>query len=257
MNKGIAAVVLGALVVGIGAAVMYSKPPASEPISNTKDAAVRSHVQEFGSKLQMVSLLASPGVVSAAMQSNYGPYLSPELLAAWQADPSIALGRRTSSPWPDRIEVVSIEQIGEGMVYRVEANVIEMANDGASSTQPFAVQPVTFWVVEQGSAWRITEMEKGSYSELPHRQSIVGYWECLPYKNSSGPNTLECAFGIAVDQSDGHFAVNTSLMATYPVDFPTGTKVRVTGVVTPANQLSSEQKYDIDGIISATEIERL
>lgn len=46
-------------------------------------------------------------------------------------------------------------------------------------------------------------------------------------------------------------------MSQYPVDFPTGTKVRVTGIVTPANQLSSVQKYDIDGIISATKIEKL
>ena len=37
----------------------------------------------------------------------------------------------------------------------------------------------------------------------------------------------------------------------------TTTTQRVTGVVTPANQLSSEQKYDIDGIIGATSIERL
>jgi len=79
--------------------------------------------------------------------------------------------------------------------------------------------------------------------EPAQSQTIVGFWECLPHKNTSGPQTMECAFGIAVDQSDGHYAIDTSLMSTYPVDFPTGTKVRVTGIVTPANQLSSVQKY--------------
>ena len=68
---------------------------------------------------------------------------------------------------------------------------------------------------------------------------------------------MECAFGIAVDKSDGHYAVSMSLMSTYPVDFPTGTHVRVTGVVTPADQLNSVQKYDIDGIINATEIQKI
>jgi hypothetical protein len=96
-----------------------------------------------------------------------------------------------------------------------------------------------------------------SPAQPPQNQTIVGYWECLPHKNTTGPQTMECAFGIAVDQSDGHFGIDTSLMSTYPVDFPTGTRVRVTGVVTPVNQLSSVQKYDIDGIIRATVIEKI
>ncbi len=84
-----------------------------------------------------------------------------------------------------------------------------------------------------------------------------GTWECLPVKDPSQPHTLECAFGIAVDQSDAHYAVDTQFMPSQPVDFPTGAKVRVTGKVTPVEQLSSIQKYDIDGIISATSIEKI
>jgi hypothetical protein len=46
-------------------------------------------------------------------------------------------------------------------------------------------------------------------------------------------------------------------MSQYPVDFPTGAHVRVTGILTPVEQLNSIQKYDIDGIISATTLERI
>jgi hypothetical protein len=46
-------------------------------------------------------------------------------------------------------------------------------------------------------------------------------------------------------------------MSTYPAEYPTGARVRITGIVTPAAQLSSEQPYDITGIISATSIEKL
>ncbi len=46
-------------------------------------------------------------------------------------------------------------------------------------------------------------------------------------------------------------------MSQYPVDFPTGTLVRVSGVVTGVEMLSSIQKYDIIGIISATMIEEM
>lgn len=87
----------------------------------------------------------------------------------------------------------------------------------------------------------------------PERVSVVGYWECLP-KKGPGPHTMECAFGIAVDQSDGHLAINTALMSTYPVDFPTGSKVRVSGVIHPAEPNTS---YDIDGVLWATTIEKL
>lgn len=106
--------------------------------------------------------------------------------------------------------------------------------------------------------WGIVEpdFEGESAQSLPKPQTIIGYWECLPHKDQTGPQTKECALGIAVDQSDGHYAVDTSLVSTYP-DFSTGTKVRVTGLVTPVEALSSIQKYDIDGIIRATGIEKI
>lgn len=227
------------------------------PVASTNDATLRAHIAEFGTKLQLVSLLAPADDLRASMQTHYAAYIAPELLAQWQADPTQALGRRTSSPWPDHIDVVSIEQIGEGAVYRVEANIIEVANDSAMGTQPFAVQPVSFSVESLNGRFFIVAVEKGSYSQLPQRQSVVGFWECLP-KKGTGPHTDECAFGIAKDQSDGHLAVDTNLMSTIP-DFTVGDKVRVEGVVTPVMALSSDrwQSYDIDGIISATTIQKV
>ena len=94
-------------------------------------------------------------------------------------------------------------------------------------------------------------------SEVPHVQTVIGCWECLPPKDKTGPHTMECAFGIAADQSDGHYAISTSLMSTYPVDYAVGTKVKVTGLLVPVEQLSSIQKYDIDGVIEATVIEEI
>jgi hypothetical protein len=226
--------------------------PDSSTVHNADDVAIRALVTDFGTTLQNVSLFASDR--ADAMQQHYAAYISPELLAAWISGDPNALGRHSSSPWPDSIEVVEVRTSGER--YVVEANVIEVAN-ASDRTEPAAVYPVTLTLEKRGGTWMITRAEKGAHSELPRRQSIVGYWECLPHKDRTGPQTMECAFGVAVDQSDGHYAVDTSLMSTYPVDFATGAKVRVTGIVTPANQLSSIQKYDIDGIIRATTIEKI
>ncbi len=230
----------------------------NEPVTSTSNAdetEVRSLVNEFGKKLQLVTLLASGEERKAAMDAAYGAYVAPELLTKWYPEGEVALGRHSSSPWPDRIDIVEVRPVDGNFV--VEANVIEVANDVSGSTTAAAVYPITLSLEKRDGEWRIVKMEKGSYSTLPTRQSIVGFWECLPPKDKNGPHTMECAFGIAVDQSDGHYAVDTALMATYPVDFPMGTKVRVTGVVTPVQNMSSIQKYDIDGIISATTIEKV
>lgn len=222
--------------------------PDVSSVSNEADTEVRAVVTEFGTKMQYVSLLAPNR--KDLMEQQYSQYIAPELIALWSTEGASALGRQTSSPWPERIEVVEVRQ--NGGRYIVEGNVLEV-----SSTGPAAVYPVTLTLEKRGDRWLIIKVSKGAYSELPQSQSIVGFWECLPHKDTSGPQTMECAFGIAVDQSDGHYAIDTSLMSTYPVDFPTGEKVRVTGIVTPVSHLSSEQKYDIDGIIRATVIEKL
>jgi hypothetical protein len=221
--------------------------------SNAEDTVVRQFVTEFGTKLQTVSLLASTANRKAAMDANYAAYVAPELLTTWYPEGAEgALGRYTSSPWPKKIDIVEVRATGENFV--VEGNVIEVANDAGANEAVAAVYPVTLSLEKREGKWMIIKAEKGAYSALPQRRTIIGYWECLPHKNTSGPQTAECALGIAVDQSDGHYALDTRLMAQYPVNFSTGTKVRVSGVVTPAEQLSSIQKYDIDGVISATEI---
>jgi hypothetical protein len=93
---------------------------------------------------------------------------------------------------------------------------------------------------------------------VPQRVTVTGFWECVP-KKPGYPKTEECLWGIAKDQSDGHVVVNTQLMARTFDGYNPGTKVRAEGVLTPANALSSDhwQQYDIDGILSATTIEKI
>jgi len=219
-----------------------------------EDYDIRTLVTEFGTKLQFVSLAAPTDLRRAAMEVHFGQFVAPELIQAWAPEGTEALGRYSSSPRPDRIDIVEVRHAGTN--YVVEANVIEVASTPEGDEQPAVVYPVTLSLEKRQGEWKIVKMEKGAYSELPQRRSIVGFWECLPPKNPSLPTTGECALGIAVDQSDGHYAVDTRLMAAI-VNIPMGAKVRVSGVVTPATHLSSIPKYDIDGIISATAIERL
>lgn len=255
-------VIIGAVVLVLAALGIFyfagmQPPPADEPVSNEEDMAVRQVVTEFGEKLKDVSLLAPADARKASMDAAYAPYLSPELLGEWEGGSPDALGRKTSSPWPDRIEIIEVR--AEGERYVALGNVIEVANSDEGEA-PAAVYSVTLTLEERDGRWLIVDAAKGPYSELPERQAIVGYWECLPPNpNWTGPITEECSLGIAAEQSGGHYAVDTTLMSRMPGpdEFTTGTKVRVTGIVTSVEELSSMQKYDIDGVISATEIENL
>lgn len=254
MQKG-ALSIIAVLLLLAGGAWYLAHYVSQTPLTNEEDMAVRAMLTEFGTKLRFVSLLAPSDVRRAAMEEYYGPYLTSDLLAAWSPEDAEALGRYTSSPSPERIDIIEVRKTSPD-TYIVDANVIETVMTSASSSPEVAgVYPVTFKVRREGGTYRIAAATKGAYSEIPHRQTLTGAWECLPHVAGQS-QTEECAYGIALQNSDAHYAVNTSLMESV-INIPAGKKVRISGIVTPANQLNSDQwqKYDIDGIISATEIE--
>jgi len=131
---------LGALaVLAIIVSIIFIVPALGE-------RAARAHVEEFGTKLQNVSLL-DPNA-SSTMAQAYGPYLTTELLAAWQADPESAAGRLTSSPWPARIEIDSVDPQGSG--YTMSGRVIQATSEGDAGETPVVVL-----VVKDDGEWKI------------------------------------------------------------------------------------------------------
>lgn len=258
MNRNVIVGVIALLAAVIAIAILYlpreSSAP-SETVSNEVESAISSNVIEFGKKLRNVSLLMPEADLQQKMEAEYGAYVTPELLLRWQEAPGEALGRSVSSPWPERIEVVSITRGGNA--YIVEGNVIEVTSADAPS-EPAAVYPVTLTMENRDGKWLIAEVQKGAYSKLPGRITVLGQWECLPHTNQVGPQTLECAFGIKSDDGK-HYGVDLALLEIAPVDYPTGTRIRVEGVLTRKEALSSNvwQKYPIEGIIGVTGIDEI
>jgi hypothetical protein len=88
---------------------------------------------------------------------EYAPLVTDALLARWLAHPDSAPGREVSSPWPERIEVRSVEAAGEsacvvrGMVIYLTS--MEVTHGGAAERVP-----VTVRVVED-DGWRIARYE--------------------------------------------------------------------------------------------------
>ncbi len=119
-----------------------------------EEAAVRDLVENFGKRLQTVSLLASDA--AQEMQRQYSEFISPTLLETWMKDVSKAPGRIVSSPWPARIEITTLARetpdryVIDGLV--VEVTSVEVVNGGAANKIPVHI------IVEKDQGrWLITE----------------------------------------------------------------------------------------------------
>ncbi len=112
-------------------------------------------VQGFGAKLQVVSLL-SP-TAAADIQAQYAGFVDPTLLQQWAADPSTAPGRVTSSPWPDRIEITSMDKTSPDQI-DVKGNIIEVTSVEVNTGTAAATIPVEIGLQKnaQGKWWITT-----------------------------------------------------------------------------------------------------
>lgn len=151
------------------------------PFQETDISVIENLVEDFGSKLQVVSLLAPEEQLNKSMQENYGPFVSPELLEKWQVDPLNAPGRLTSSPWPDRIEILNIKKLADE-AYQVEGEIIEITSEEESKGGIAARRPLTLVVEKKEAGWLITAVILGEYADnnTEYRNSQYGFTFKLP-----------------------------------------------------------------------------
>ncbi|MDD4897478.1 MAG: hypothetical protein PHV26_01970 [Candidatus Pacebacteria bacterium] len=120
-----------------------------------EETAVRSLVENFGHVLKNVSLL-SP-TAPQDIETNYKDYVAPELVVQWKADPSKALGRLTSSPWPDSIEIAGIRKVEPGL-YDIFGKIIDMTSTGMTGSRPIELSVTKINVDNFDSRWLITNI---------------------------------------------------------------------------------------------------
>ena len=129
---------------------------------NQDRQAVTTLVEDFGKKLQMVSLLAPKDVAAKSIEDNYGGYVTPELLKKWMADPQSALGRMGSSPWPDRIDILDIKSVGNDQ-YSVTGEIIEITSVEFVNGGAAARRPIELTVQKADGHWLISSVKLGEY----------------------------------------------------------------------------------------------
>jgi hypothetical protein len=123
---------------------------------------VRAVVERFGQRMKQISLLAPDSIVVREIRQAYAPLVTPALLEAWISKPAHAPGREVSSPWPEQIEIRSVEPAGTGLC-RVKGDVVyvtsvEQAQGGSVSRTPVILE------VKSDDGWRIGAYEAATPS---------------------------------------------------------------------------------------------
>jgi hypothetical protein len=132
----------------------------SNSTSTPDENAISAVVTNFGLAEQKVALLAPDATSTIA--TDYGSYVTPELLSSWEASPQSASGRVASSPWPDHITVNSIRQTAQG--YEVTGSLVLMSSPDLASGGNDGTDPVLIDLVNQNGKWLISSYQDQSHS---------------------------------------------------------------------------------------------
>src|SRR5512138_412702 len=164
MKTILAILIIASLVACIPSTQLHpaTATPVVEPTPTTiidarDEAEVRELVESFGKRLQLVSLLAPNAAQD--LQNQYAEFVSPALLETWMNDVSKAPGRMVSSPWPDRIEISTLQRetpdryVIDGFVIQITSTEIA----GGDITNRISVHMV---VAREQGHWRIIEYKE-------------------------------------------------------------------------------------------------
>ena len=97
----------------------------------------------------------------------------------------------------------------------------------------------------------------GEVSE-PYAATLTGEYVCLPHRDTTRPQTLECAFGIQTETGE-YYALDFGTDSQAAQNIVMGGTVTISGTITPIERLSTNQwqKYNVQGIFSITDSVRL
>lgn len=86
-----------------------------------------------------------------------------------------------------------------------------------------------------------------------YQATLTGKQTCLPHKNTSASQTLECATGIQTESGE-YYALDLNQVIDGTLLVQNNETFTATGTITPIENLSSDnwQKYDVQGIFSVS-----
>ena len=155
------------LVLIAAAAIVVSSCEGRAPVPRTVTSescdapGVRQVVERLGQHMKQVSLQAPDSLVAREIRQAYAPLVTPALLEAWTSEPTRAPSRDVSSPWPERIEIRSVETDERGLC-RVQGEVVYVTSAEVTQGGAAARESVSLFVARLDDGWRISAYEKAT-----------------------------------------------------------------------------------------------
>jgi len=149
------------LIVAIGI-LAGCTPKATTSSQNAADInAIYQVVGELGARLKDVGLIAPDQDVITAMDFNLKQLITDRLYQAFVQDTSRIPGRVGSSPWPEGIEIVSVQRLDNGS-YTVVGNQIMMDSDALAHGGNDGETPITLTFKKINGVWLIDDVVGGA-----------------------------------------------------------------------------------------------
>ena len=119
---------------------------------------VRDITHQFGEKIQTVSLTSSTSVRNEQLQTAFGDLVTANLLKQWKERSTNVPGKKTSSPWPDHIDISSVIPRSPTR-YEVTGYIIYLTSDQALQGGETRREPITVTLEQVGKTWNIVAVE--------------------------------------------------------------------------------------------------
>jgi len=145
------------------------------------ETAVRSLVEDFGYVLKKVSLISASAAKD--IEENYGDFVSQELITEWKNDPLKAPDRLTSGPWPERIDISTVENIAS-YSYLVKGDIIEVTSVEKEPGGAASQRPIELIIEKNGNCLLIVGVSIGEYACMPTAgwKTFVSYDKGISFK---------------------------------------------------------------------------
>ena len=145
------------LVISVGMYFLF-KPSTTSPPNEADINAIYRVVGEFGARLKDVGLIAPDQDVITAMDFNLKQLITDRLYQAFVQDTSRIPGRAaSSSPWPEGIEIVSVQRLNNGS-YAVVGNQIMMDSDALAHGGNAGEKPITLTLKKVNGTWLVDDV---------------------------------------------------------------------------------------------------
>lgn len=117
-----------------------------------QDQVVRA-AELFGDQLKSAMLLVPEEQLKEQIDQLYAPYVSNELIGKWKEQLELTPGRELSSPWPERLDVLSITKLNDE-TYKLHGQIVEVAGGEVVGTND-----VNLLMKIETDQWKIDSFE--------------------------------------------------------------------------------------------------